>query len=325
MVQFSGNARRVLQTASESHDLGLDWRGNVRVCFESHQQTKEYRTLNTNKRREKQSMPMPEKLPKTELIYDAVLPAGGRITGDFAAQVGTEIKALIRFNGETILRRTIRTLRETGRIRQIIVIGSEEVAEETRCCGADVIALPEKPTGTENILSGLAYVAQTPGQKAFVVPTDLPFATPEALLAVLDAGNAQTEVLVPVVRREDFERAFPGVQSIYVPLREGEMTLGCAFRLDPNAILRNQAALDRVFNARKSNMAMAKLLGVGFILRYLTKTLSVLHIEARCEAILGCRGAAMLNAPASLAYDIDTPEDYEFACQHLAETRVNHR
>ncbi len=264
-------------------------------------------------------MPMPE-LPIIESIYDAVLPAGGRISDAFARQVGTEIKALIRFNGETILSRTIRTLRETGRIRRIVVIGSDEVAAEAQRCGENIIALPEKPTGTENILSGLAYVAQTQGQKAFVVPTDLPFATAASFLTILEAGNSETDILVPVVQREHFETAFPGVQSIYVPLREGEMTLGCAFRLDPNAILRNTAALDRVFNARKSNLAMAKLLGVGFIMRYLTKTLSVRHIELRCEAILGCRGEAMLNAPASLAYDIDTPEDYEFACQHLAET-----
>lgn len=256
--------------------------------------------------------------PTTEPFYDAVLPAGGRIAGAFAAQVGTEIKALIRFEGETILSRTIRVLRDTGRIRQIIVIAPDEALQEAERCGADIVLLPEKPTGTENILSGLAHVAQTANQKALIVPTDLPFLTTDALKPIVEWQGA-ADILVPVVRRSDFEAEFLGVKSIYVPLREGEVTLGSAFRLDPNAILRNQDALAKVFEARKSNLAMAKLLGVGFILRYVTKTLSLRHIEERCQAILNCTGQALLGVPAALAYDVDTPEDYEFACRHLAD------
>lgn len=259
--------------------------------------------------------------PTTKPLFDAVLPAGGRIEGAFAARVGTEIKALIRFEGETILSRTIRTLRDTGRIRQIIIIAPDEALREAERCGADVF-LPEKPTGTENILSGLSHVAQTHNQIALVVPTDLPFLTTDALMPVIDWKSA-ADILVPIVHRSDFEAAFSGVQSLYVPLHEGEMTLGCAFRLDPHAILRNQPALEQIFNARKSNLAMAKLLGGGFILRYLTKRLSVRHIEQRCQAILNCTGQALLNAPAALAYDIDTHEDYEFACRHLSDrTRI---
>jgi GTP:adenosylcobinamide-phosphate guanylyltransferase len=251
----------------------------------------------------------------SRLCVDAVLPAGGRITGEFAAQAGTEIKALIQMGGETLLARLIRALRETGRVERIIVIGAPDALMEAQQCGADVL-LPAKPTGTENILSGLEAVSK--GRMGLVMPTDLPFVTPQSIVSVLDAGSPDADILVPVVRRTDFETAFPDVSSLYVPLREGEMTLGCAFRLDPQAILRNKASLDRIFNARKSNLAMVKLLGVGFVLRYASKTLSVRHIEKRCQAILRCRGEAVVGAPPVLAYDIDTPEDWAFACRHFA-------
>lgn len=253
-------------------------------------------------------------------VVDAVLPAGGRITGEFAVQAGTDIKALIRMNGETLLGRLIRILRETGRVERIIVIGPPDALMEAQACGADVL-LPEYATGTENILSGLEAVSG--GRMALIVPTDLPFVTPDSLNAVLDAGSPDAEILVPVVRRDDFEQEFPSNVSVYVPLREGEVTLGCAFRVNPQAILRNKSALERIFNARKSNMAMVKLLGVNFVLRYLTKTLSVRHIEERCRAILGCRGEAWVGAPALLACDIDTPEDWVFACRHLADRKDN--
>ena len=89
---------------------------------------------------------------------DVVLPAGGRIAGDFAQQAGTEIKALIRFDEETILRRTIRALRASECIGRITVIGPEEVLEEARDSGADLM-LSEGKTGPDNIYRGLDGLA----------------------------------------------------------------------------------------------------------------------------------------------------------------------
>jgi len=68
---------------------------------------------------------------------DVILPAGGRIDGEFAQRVGTEVKALARFAGETILQRTVNTLRTTGSVRRIVVIGGDEAKAEALACGAD--------------------------------------------------------------------------------------------------------------------------------------------------------------------------------------------
>ena len=82
-----------------------------------------------------------------------------------------------------------------------------------------------------------------------------------------------------------------------------------AFLVRPDALRRSRVQIERVFAARKSQPAMARLLGPVFIARFLTRRLSVAHIEARCGHILGCRGQAVRGAAPELAFDIDTMDD----------------
>src|SRR5579864_2502035 len=120
--------------------------------------------------------------------YDAILPAGGRLAGPFAREAGTEIKALIRFGEQTILRRTIEALRATGRAGRIVVVGDEEVRAEARRCGVEA-DLAAGTTGPENILRGLDWLHAQPGGPTphlLTVTTDLPFLTADAVNAYLD-------------------------------------------------------------------------------------------------------------------------------------------
>ena len=54
-----------------------------------------------------------------------------------------------------------------------------------------------------------------------------------------------------------------------------------------------------------------------FLVKYLTKTLTVRDVEAKIEAMLGCSGSAVLNSPPELAYDIDDLGDYDYTMEHL--------
>lgn len=249
---------------------------------------------------------------------DVVLPAGGRITGAFAQEAGTEIKALITQEGRTLLRRTLEVLRATERVERIVVVGPEATLEEARASGADG-TLAEGATGPDNIFSGLEWVrreSSLAANRALIATTDLPFLTPEAVNAFLDACPPDADIAVPVVTREAFEAAFPGTASVYVPLRDGAVTLGCVFLVDPQTVLRSRPHVERIFRARKSQLQMARLIGGQVVFRFLTRRLTVGDIVTRAERILGCRGAAIIDAPAELAFDIDLPEEYAYACAH---------
>ncbi len=272
---------------------------------------------------------------------DVILPAGGRITGEFAQMAGTDIKALIEFNGQTILRRAILTLRATNRVGRIAVIGPEPVMTEARECGAELL-LPEGDSGPDNILRGL-HGLQGTGEirdtryeireeegssfilhpssfaKVLILTTDLPFLTADTLTAFLDACPPDADIAVPIMTEPEFNGRFPGTQNEYVRLRDGGYTLGCAFVLNGEILLRNEAHLRALFAARKNQWQMARLIGFGTILKFATRRLTVEELETRASAIAGCRGVAVRHSPPELAYDIDLPAEYEYARQQAAK------
>jgi GTP:adenosylcobinamide-phosphate guanylyltransferase len=53
-------------------------------------------------------------------MFDVVLPAGGTLPSEFAAQVGTQNKALIQIGGRTILDRVFDAIEESGLARRTV-------------------------------------------------------------------------------------------------------------------------------------------------------------------------------------------------------------
>lgn len=248
--------------------------------------------------------------------FDVILPAGGRIEGAFAEQADTDIKALIRLGGQTILSRTIGALRATGRAGRIVVIGPQTALDEAQNAGVDVVC-EEGASGPDNILRGLNLL-QSQG-RVLIVTTDLPFLTPDALNAFLDACPPDADVALPIMTRSEFETRFPGTQNEYVRLKEGQFTLGCAFVVNAQTLLQNEAHVRALFAARKSQWQMVRLIGLGTGLRFAMGRLSIAHLEERAGQIARCRGRAIPHMPPELAYDIDLPEEFDYAREHAAE------
>ena len=247
--------------------------------------------------------------------FDVILPAGGRIEGAFAQLAGADIKALIRLNGQTILRRVVQALRATGRVGRIVVIGPSAAQDEGRDAGAD-LGCGEGASGPDNILRGLALLQST--GRVLIVTTDLPFLTADALNAFLDACPPDADVALPIMTQAEFEARFPGTQNEYVRLREGPFTMGCAFVVNAQTLLQNEAHIRALFAARKSQWQMARLIGPATALRFALGRLSIARLEARAGQIARCRGKAILNMPPELAYDIDEPEEFRYARDHAA-------
>ncbi|UCH36082.1 MAG: nucleotidyltransferase family protein [Armatimonadota bacterium] len=254
------------------------------------------------------------------MAIDAILPAGGRIHGGFAEEAGTEIKALIPLHGRTLLERILAALRDTGRAGRIVVIGPDEVAAHPAGRGADAVLAEGGPSSPANILHGLEWLREARSglpDRVLIVTTDLPFLTPGAITGFLDACPSEVDICVPLIRREEYEARFPGFAVRYVRLRDGRWTLGCAFLADPQAIIRNRARIEAAFAARKSQIAMIRLLGPMFIVRFVVGRLTIADIERRCAALLGCAGGAVLGCAPELAFDIDLPKEYRYAAEQL--------
>ena len=248
--------------------------------------------------------------------YDAILPAGGELDAEFAAKVGTKNKALIRFGDETILERTIRALRESGRIRRIAVIGPPEVHAVVE--GKVEVLLPVGATGPDNIMRGLEALAKQPDppHKVAVCTTDLPFLDGPLIARFIDSCPTSVAITLPVIRKEQYQTRFPNSLSTFIPLKDGVWTAGCLYLLDVQALRDAKPYIDKIFEVRKSKVGMAKLLGPAFVCKFLMKQLTVADLEKKIESLLKCSGKAIMNSPPELAYDIDDDEDYRYATEN---------
>jgi len=176
-------------------------------------------------------------------MIDAILPAGGRIDGEFAAEAGVGVKALIEISGRTVLESTIEALRATNRVRRAVVVGPSEITEHA-CAGCADAVLPEGgDSGPANILKGIQWLREADGgsaDKVLILATDLPFLTPEAICAFIDSCPAGTDICAPLVTKTAFETCYPGSQNFYVALADGHWTIGCGFVVNPEAVVANR-------------------------------------------------------------------------------------
>lgn len=249
--------------------------------------------------------------------YDAILPAGGELDADFAAKVGTKNKALIKFGDETILEHTIRALRDSGRVRQIAVIGPQEVHDAVQ--GQADVLLPVGATGPDNIIRGLEALAAQPDppHKVVVCTTDLPFLTGELIARFMESCPTDVDITLPVIRADTYQKRFPNSTSTFIPLKDGVWTAGNIYLLDVNALRSSKPYIDKIFLVRKSKLGMAKLLGPAFVCKFLMKQLTVADLEKKIVSLLHCSGKAVYDCPPELAYDIDDEEDYRYATESL--------
>jgi molybdopterin-guanine dinucleotide biosynthesis protein A len=250
--------------------------------------------------------------------FDAILPAGGYIEPEFAAQVGTNCKALIRFGDETILERTIRALRDTGRVGRIVLSGTDEVLASDAAKLVDK-AVKAGRSGPESILFALKTLLAEPDppKKVVVLTTDLPFLTPKLLTDFIDACPKDVDVCMPLITKGQYMSRFPHSSATFIPLKDDTWTAGNTYLMDVQALQNSMPHLEAVFKVRKSKLGMAKLLGPVFLYKFIRKQLTIPMVEAKLKQILGCTGSPVLNCAPELAYDIDDHEDYAYAVKFV--------
>lgn len=249
----------------------------------------------------------------------AFITAGGRLKGELAARVGSDLKALIPVGGVPVLGRIIRVLRACEDVGTIVVVGPTGALEGmAREAGADAV-VPEGSGAIDNLIRGFEAYRDVVGDgQALFVASDLPFLEPEAISGFIrEADSVESDILYPVIPRAVFEAAYPGVSKTYARLAEGEFAGASVLRMKPEAVLRNRALIEQVFAARKNPLKIARLLGVWHILKFAVGRLTIPEAEARASVMTGCRCRAMRETDPRLAYDMDDMEDYQYAMRRL--------
>lgn len=227
------------------------------------------------------------------------------------------IKGLVPIAGRPMIEWVVEALRACDNIAEIAVVvptrahlGSwADLVDHLVISDADFI---------DNAIAGCA--AFKSDRHVLGATGDLPALTPAAIddfvARSLESG---AEFTYPLVRAEDMEAQFPGSQRTYVKVAGGPVTGGNMMVMSPDLVSRNREIGQRLFDTRKSPVAMARVLGIPFILKYVTGRLRVDDVERKMGELLGAKCAAIYTAYASIGADVDKPIDVVVAERVLYE------
>ncbi len=248
---------------------------------------------------------------------DAIILAGGQTPPELVDALGQSERALIEFDGQTLIERMIETLRATRGVGRVIVVGHPATLNAARKIDEKVVEIEARELLSQNVLAGLG-AAQT--ERALVVTCDIPLTRPSTFEELLDAFHERKlDSAYPIVERATMEAAFPGGRRTYAKCREGVFTGGNAFVLPTSDLDGLEAIIERAFRSRKNPLAVAKLLSFRILVRAIAGTVSLRELERRFSAILGCRCGGVIMQDATVAFDIDKLGDLEAAKAKLKE------
>jgi CTP:molybdopterin cytidylyltransferase MocA len=238
----------------------------------------------------------------------AVITAGGLVDGAFAEAIGTRVKALAPFGTRTLLGVALDACAGAG-IDGVAVIGGAEVREHLAARDG-VRAIDAALDGGTNVLRALDA---WPGERFVYLTSDLPFASAGALreLIARSAGFALTMALADV---DAYRARFPGAGEHSVALGGERVANGNAFVIAPEAVASARAFATKLFDARKSLPRLALLLGPALCVRFATKRLTIAELEAFGRRKLGVPVGALRGCDPGLCYDVDSLDDYRYAC-----------
>jgi GTP:adenosylcobinamide-phosphate guanylyltransferase len=249
--------------------------------------------------------------------YDAIILAGGVTSGDLRKYAPYETEALIILGNYPMIYYVYQAVKASSRIGRIVISGRGESLRELfkneenllfTCSGEDAI----------ESFSNAAELTET--EKVLVLPTDIPFITPEAIDDfIARCEQSEADFYYSIVSKDTNEAKFPGVKRTYVTLSDGIYTGGNLFMLRTSIIPQGIDMGKKLITRRKNPLAQAKLFGIDLIWKYLTKRLSIEDAESRFYRILGLKGKAIISGYAEVGVDVDKPSDLKLAEQLLGK------
>jgi CTP:molybdopterin cytidylyltransferase MocA len=241
----------------------------------------------------------------------AVITAGGLVDGEFADAIGTPVKALAPFGSRTLLDVALAACAGAG-IAGVAVIGGAEVRE--LLAGRDGVRMIDAALdGATNVLRALDA---WPGERFVYLTSDMPFATPAALTELV-ARSEPYALTMALAGADAYAARFPGAPAHSVALGGERVANGNAFVIAPAAVEPARAFATKMFDARKSLPKLALLLGPSMCWRFATKRLTIADLEAYGSRRLGVAVGALRDCDPGLCYDVDSLDDYRYACTHF--------
>lgn len=231
---------------------------------------------------------------------DAIILAGGKLKNS------NQKKAFIKLGEQTLLERSIGTLRECPSISALIV-GSAPAGYKTKLA-VDVI-LEDKGDLVENIAGALNKATS---EKVLLVASDIPLLATKHVSEFINlCSKIEAGLYYPLIPKNAMGK-FGSMKRTYFKLDRTEFTGGNIILIKKSTFLSNLELARKLYTDRKSPLKIGSLLGPYFLLKLSLGRLSVEEAEKKATKILGAPAKGIIVRHPEIGSDIDKEEDLHF-------------
>lgn len=227
------------------------------------------------------------------------------------------IKGLVPVAGKPMVEWVIDAMRASETIEGIAVVVPTAQGLGSWVDKVDKLVISDQRFA-DNLFAGVDAFGN--GLPKLVATGDIPALTPEAIDDfVARSVERKADFSYPLVREADMLAQFPGSERTFVRIADGKVTGGNVALLAPDLVERNRDIGQRLFETRKSPVAMARVIGVPFIIKLVTGRLRPVDVERKMADLLGGNCVAIYTEHASIGADVDKPIDVVVAERVLYE------
>lgn len=251
---------------------------------------------------------------------DCVITAGGKPGPDDLLYAYTQgkVKAQLEMNGRTMLERVVDALQESKYVQEIVVVGLGSDLDMT--FKRPVHHLPDQGSLISNGLAGLRWLRQYRGRTDHVLcsSADIPMISG----AMVDEFIEQCQPLhaylyYNFVTQETMEARFPNSRRTFVKLKGANVAGGDIVIMHAEIAESHIELWNALSQARKNAWQIARVVGFGFLLKFLFRRVGYAEIEATATRILGKPARILVNPHAEMAMDGDKPHQIDLLRRHL--------
>jgi len=248
-------------------------------------------------------------------MVDAVVLAGGLNNGRLKKCSPARFEALITIGTRAMVDYVVHALQHCPRVGRIVVVGpAEELAFRFNSGAVNVVAARDGII--KNIEAGLECLPEA--KRVLLVTSDIPLLTAGIVENFLNlCGAMDADLYYPVVSRSAVERRFASARRTYVALKEGVFTGGNLFLVNPAAFACCVGKGEQLIDLRKSPLKLSRLLGGGFMLKFLFRFLTIGEVQEKVSQLLGIKGVAVISNDPEIGVDVDKPGDLDLVTRIL--------
>lgn len=245
----------------------------------------------------------------------AIVLAGSLNNGSLQTHSTVDYEALIPMGGKLMVEYVVKALNSASAVKKIAVVGPREKLLQAPALRGSIL-VQAGASILENIQLGIQNLGFT--RKILVVTSDIPLITAGAIDDfILRCDDETVDLYYPIIPRRIIESHYASARRTYVSLKEGVFTGGNIFLFNSVILPGCLDKGEQLIEARKNPLRLASMLGLSFLLKFMTCSLSLQEVEEKFSDLLGIKGKAVISGYPEIGMDVDKPEDLELVVKLL--------